>query len=51
MSQQTEFLKTHFETLSKAQIQSLEFKGEEAFVHFVDPSGRLLFFLTNLILD
>lgn len=53
MSQQTEFLKTHFETLSNAQIQSIEFKGEEAFVRFVDPTGMLLlnFGPTNLILD
>ena len=42
MSQQTQFLKTHFETLSNAQIQSIEFKGEEALVHFVDPTGMLL---------
>ena len=44
MCQQTEFLKMHFQTLSNAQIQSLEFKGEEAFVHFVDSSGRLYYF-------
>ena len=53
MNQQTEFLKTHFETLSNAQIQSIEFKGEEVLVHFVNPTGMLLLNsdLINLILD
>ena len=41
MSQQTEYLKSHFETLSNAQIQSVEFKGAEALVHFADPRGML----------
>lgn len=42
MNQQIDFLKSHFETLSKAQIRSIEFKGEEALVHFVNPTGMLL---------
>lgn len=48
MNQQIDFLKSHFETLSKAQIRSIEFKGEEAFVYFVDPRGMLLL-VVNLI--
>ena len=41
MSQQIEFLKSHFETKSSAQVQSIEFKGAEALIHFADPRGML----------
>ena len=44
MCQQRELLKTLIESWSSAQIQSIEVKGVEVWVHFVDPTGmqRLL---------
>ena len=39
MSEQTAFLKTHFETLSSTKIKSMDVKGTQAIIHFVNPSG------------
>lgn len=50
MSEQTAFLKSHFENLSDTHIQSLEVRGKDAFIHFVDPSGTLTV-LTYISLD
>ena len=41
MSEQKEFLKSHFETLSSTKIQSLDVRGSEASIHFVDRNGML----------
>lgn len=50
MSEQTEFLKLHFETLSNTKIQSIKVEGTDAFIRFVDPRGkynpRLAIYLT-----
>ena len=43
MSEQKDFLKSHFEMLSSTKIQSIEVTGNTASIHFADPSGMYMY--------